>query len=256
MLVVRYRSCGRSWRRAHLVPRVGIQRQWYSSGNNENSKDDSHVVNRAKPTWTQHSDLATFLSYAQRSGLDPKSTTYVGTHYEYTVAAALFGYGFTLKRIGGVSDRGTDLIGMWTLPTRRTSGSSWPLALRVVVQCKYGSGRGRVGPQHVRELEGAFAGAPAGWRGGGVVGVLVGEAAATRGVRDALGRSRWPMVFASCSREGRVEQLLWNGRAEEEGLEGLSVGVRHGQDQSRWELVLLHHGQVARWRGTARHSEA
>ncbi|PHH65824.1 hypothetical protein CDD81_1193 [Ophiocordyceps australis] len=187
------------------------------------------------------------MSYAQRTGLDAKSTIYVGTHYEYTVAAALSGYGFALKRIGGVSDRGTDLIGMWTLPCAPASGSSWPLALRVVVQCKYGCGRGRVGPQHIRELEGAFAGAPAGWRGGGasgVVGVLVGEAPATRGVRDALGRSRWPMVFASCSREGRVEQLLWNGRAEEEGLEGLSVGVRHTQDQSCSELVLLYNGQV------------
>ena len=184
---------------------------------------------------SQHSDLATFLAYAKRIGLDDKSTVYVGTHYEYTVAASLSGYGFSLKRIGGASDYGTDLVGTWALP-------SLSQPLRVLVQCK--AGAQRVGPQHVRELEGAFVGAPVGWRGDGVLGVLVSERPATKGVRDSLGRSRWPMAYACCSRDGTVTQMLWNRRAAEDGLEGFGVAPRHADGRSDPMLVLMRHGKV------------
>ncbi|KAM4057039.1 restriction endonuclease [Hirsutella rhossiliensis] len=183
---------------------------------------------------TRHSDLASFLDHTRRTGLDEKSTVYVGTHYEYTVADALSRHGFFLKRIGGASDYGTDLIGTWTLP-------SLDHPMRVLLQCK--AGVQRVGPQHVRELEGAFIGAPVGWRGDGVLGVLVSERAATKGVRDSLCRSRWPMAFACCSRTGALTQMLWNRRAEEQGLEGFGVTVKHAQDQAP-ELVLTRDGKV------------
>jgi hypothetical protein len=75
-----------------------------------------------------------------------------------------------------------------------------------------------------------------------VVGLLVTEKHATKGIREALARSRWPMGFVACSREGVVEQFLWNRRAEEEGLEGFGVGMRYGGD-GRQELVLTWKGR-------------
>lgn len=187
----------------------------------------------------QHSDLASFVAYARRTGLDESSTVYVGTHYEYKVSLSLSRYGFFLKRIGGSCDNGTDLIGTWTLPA---SSSTTPLTpvLRILVQCK--AGARRVGPQHVRELEGSFVGAPVGWRGTGVLGVLVSEGAATKGVRDALGRSAWPMVYMRCSKDGVVSQMLWNQQAEHHGLEGYGVSVRYGGSPA--ELVLVRDGKT------------
>lgn len=186
------------------------------------------------PPTTRHSDLASFLAYSRRTGLNEKSTVYVGTHYEYTVAGALSMFGFSLKRIGGASDNGTDLIGAWSLP-------SLAQPIRVLLQCK--AGVQRVGPHHVRELEGAFVGAPVGWRGDGVLGVLVTERAATKGVRDSLSRSRWPMAFFCCSKSGFLSQMLWNRRAEDQGLEGLDVTVKHAHDQDP-ELVLARNGEI------------
>ena len=183
---------------------------------------------------TNHSDLGSFLSYAERTGLDAKSTVYVGTHYEYTVARSLSRYGISLRRVGGSSDRGTDLLGVWDLPQTNTS-------LRVLVQCKAGVSQG-VGPQYVRELEGAFAGAPPGWRGTeGVMAFLVGMKPATKGVRDALGRSRLPMGFVCCAGDGTVRQMLWNGRAEAERLEGWGAVMRYGSEGQ--ELVLAKNGR-------------
>lgn len=170
-----------------------------------------------KPPTSNHHDLASFLNYADRSGLDPKSTTYVGTHYEYTVALALAKYGFSLKRIGGHSDFGIDLVGTWSIPS-----SARPL--RVLLQCKAVSRK--VSPHMMRELEGTFAGAPVGWRGPEVLAFLVSENPATKGVRDAFGWSRRPMGFIACSRAGQLRQMVWNPPAVQLGLEGLGVGTR------------------------------
>lgn len=188
-----------------------------------------------EPPTTNHRDLTSFLTHAERSGLDPKSTLYVGTHYEYTAAQSLSKYGFHLRRIGGHSDYGIDLLGTWSVP-------SSPEPLRVLVQCKATARKSA--PNLIRELEGAFVGAPVGWRGSGVLGLFVTEKTATKGVRDSLARSRWPMAFVSCSREGRVQQMLWNGRAEEEGLAGLGVGIRHGGEHNEAEPEL-----VLTWKG-------
>lgn len=204
---------------------------------------------------SHHADLASFLSYARRTGLDETSTVYIGTHYEYSAAAALRRYGFYLRRIGGASDHGVDLVGTWTLPSRppqqlqqqprsQKRQQQQPPPMRVLIQCKAGSGH-KVSPQHVRELEGAFVGAPAGWRGGGVLGVLATERPATKGVRDALGRSRWPLAYMCCSREGGVvSQMLWNRAAEELGLEGYAVVPRRGGGGEESALVLMHNGAV------------
>lgn len=187
-----------------------------------------------------HSDLASFLSYAARTNLDPASTVYVGTHFEYTACAALARLGFSLRRVGGTSDCGIDLLGTWELPGELLLPAALaPVAFRILAQCKAVQ---RPGPHLVRELEGAFAAAPPGWRarsdvmGQGVMGLLVTQKSATPGIRAALARSRWPMAFVACSREGRVAQLLWNRMAEENGLEGLGVGTRYTAEGK--ELVL------------------
>lgn len=216
-------------------------------GSTNSGGTGSHTLVYPDPPSTQHHNLATFLAHAERSGLDEKSTVFVGTHFEYTVASSLSRYGFSLRRVGGASDYGTDLLGVWTPPT--TS-----LTLRVIVQCK--AGAQRAGPNLIRELEGAFVGAPAGWRGSGgsggdgagrasrgVLGLLVSQQPATKGVRESLARSRWPMGYICCARDGRVRQMLWNGRAEDEGLEGLGVTMRYKEGTDEQELVLVRDGK-------------
>ncbi|KAK3900620.1 hypothetical protein C8A05DRAFT_35730 [Staphylotrichum tortipilum] len=193
----------------------------------------------SSPSSPHHTTLSTFLSYAARTNLDRSSTVYIGTHFEYTAALALSRFGLALRRVGGASDCGIDLLGTWTLPLPPSAGRGPPL--RVLAQCK--ALARRAGPHLVRELEGAFAGAPAGWRGGkGVVGLLVTEKPATKGVREALGRSGWAMGFVACSREGRIGQVLWNRRAEEEGLEGVGVGMRYS-GEGEGEVMLTWGGR-------------
>ncbi|KAI9718560.1 MAG: hypothetical protein M1812_004011 [Candelaria pacifica] len=169
-------------------------------------------------TSKEHNDLPSFLAYASRVRLRPTNPTYVGTHYEYTVASSLRRLGFSLTRVGGRSDLGIDLLGDWTLP-------AFDSPLKVIVQCK---AINRVlSPNAVRELEGTFVGAPAGWRGPDVIGVLTTPKNATKGVYDALGRSKLPLCFIMIGLGGRMEQCLWNAAAREKGLEGVDVTLRY-----------------------------
>lgn len=99
-------------------------------------------------------------------------------------------------------------------------------------------------PSEVRELEGAFVGAPAGWRGPGVLALLVSQKEATKGVRDAVGRSRWPMGFVMCTGQGKVLQMLWNRRAENGGLLGVDVTLKYGTGKEDREVLLTLHGHA------------
>ena len=204
----------------------------HTSSSLSSSSDAGQLVYPQPPT-TNHHDLPTFLQHAERSGLDPKSTTFVGTHFEYTVANCLSRLGFSLRRIGGSSDYGIDLLGVWSVP-------SADRPLRTILQCKSAQ---RPGPHLIRELEGAFAGAPPDWRHPGVLGFLATDKPATKGIRDALGRSHWPMGFIACSRDGVLQQLLWNRRAEQEGLEGMGVGLRYLSDGGEKTLSLMWKGK-------------
>ncbi len=195
-----------------------------------------------QPSSDKHHDLPTFLAYAAATNLPATRTVFVGTHYEYTVAASLSRLGFTLTRTGRASDLGVDLLGHWTLPC-------FTIPARVLLQCKALAEGPR--PRHVRELEGAFVGAPAGWRArGDVLGLLAATREATRGVREALGRSRWPLGFVMVRTDGRVEQLLWNRKAAEMGLEGVGVTIRYlpmeegGDGGVAREVVLTWKGEV------------
>ncbi|KAF2136676.1 uncharacterized protein K452DRAFT_292194 [Aplosporella prunicola CBS 121167] len=201
------------------------------------------------PGSENHNDLPSFLAYAERVGLTSEKTVYVGTHYEYIVAQSLARLGFGLVRTGRASDFGIDLLGTWTLhiprnsneatdpppppkpKTKRRSAAKPPphdqQILRVLIQCK--NTNIAPGPKHIRELEGAFTGAPAAWRSAGdFLGLLACTQKATRGVIDALARSRWPMGFLKVNPgDGRVEQFVWNPSARQRGLEGLGVTLRY-----------------------------
>jgi hypothetical protein len=193
------------------------------------------LVYPESPT-SNHDDLPSFLQYVSRIDMDTTSTTYVGTHYEYTVQTALSRLGMSLKRIGGKADYGTDLLGTWSLP-------SVPHPLKVLIQCK--AFARKVEPHHARELEGAFVGAPTGWRGAGVLGFLVSRKPATKGVREALGRSMWPMGYVLCENDGRVLQMLWNRKAEQEGLASIGVETKYGGGKkSEREIVLTWKGNT------------
>ncbi|KAL8682460.1 MAG: hypothetical protein Q9186_001503 [Xanthomendoza sp. 1 TL-2023] len=197
-----------------------------------------------------HTTLPTFLAHARSTALSPTSPVFIGTHYEYLCQQTLSHLGFTLQRTGGRSDRGIDLLGHWHLP-------SIPHPLRALVQCKALSSK--LNPETVRELEGAFAGAPAGWRGENVVGVLCGKREATKGVREAVRRCGAPVVWVMVEDtreeegtlvegEGRIRQVLWNGRVSEIGAEGVVVGVKYtpaerGREVER-EVVLTWKGEV------------
>lgn len=226
-----------------------------------------------------HHDLKSFLDYATRSDLSRTSTVFVGTLYEYTVHEAVQRLGLDLRRTGGKDDQGIDLIGNWQLPTL-VPGQS----LRILVQCKGIAGTG-VRPNMIRELEGAFAGAPAALRrlsssssdgleseqdrnvddedrdtSSETMAMLVTPLQATKGVREAMGRSRWPLAYAKIALDGMIEQLLWNKRAAFAGLEGMSVSVSHDLDElatagksdqdtriPKQEAVLLWNGEM--WNG-------
>lgn len=198
-----------------------------------------------------HHSLATFQTYALRTGLSTTSTVYTGTAYEYLTQSTLRPYGFELHRVGGRGDRGVDLLGTWQIPKLSASGE-WKETmvnkttqgqeqagvvfevetqpLKVMVQCKRLVGRhARIGPNLIRELDGALRGArhaPALFdalfphlkttsaeeeeSGGGhqqqqpqpitswtglALGVLVGTRPATKGVVESMRRSSRGLVW-------------------------------------------------------------
>ncbi|KAF2763703.1 hypothetical protein EJ03DRAFT_251338, partial [Teratosphaeria nubilosa] len=166
-----------------------------------------------------HHDLASFLNHTKMTNGSTTSAVYKGTHFEYTVAEALKSYNFGLHRTGRSNDLGIDLVGRWELPTHTAGADGMP----VLLQCKFA----KPTPAMVRELEGAYTGAPAGWQGSGVLAILASTHASTEGVRAACQRSRWPLGVMQITREGEVKQFVWNAVAADAGLEGLGVAVRY-----------------------------
>lgn len=212
---------------------------------------------------TPHHSLSSFLAYARRTSLSPKSSLYIGTRYEYLCQSALTRLSFrSLVRTGGRGDRGIDLQGQWAIPTL-------PFELPALVSCK--ANKDGVGPEIVRELEGTV-----GLKEG--MGVLMGRKEATKGVREALRRSAvgvmWVMVeeadglgaddaaesdVAELSENdeqvhdeipvARIRQILWNEKVEMMGATGLGVGVRYFEDPSgsgklEKEVCLTYKGKI------------
>jgi hypothetical protein len=148
----------------------------------------THQRNLSLDPNAPHHDLPTFLAYTHRTGLSTSSTVYNGTLYEYLALETLRRYGFELYRVGGRGDRGVDLVGVWRIPKRGTSaetdeedkergkvntiGTGTDEAvkdahhevLRVLVQCKRLVGKhAKIGPNLIRELDGAVRGARLGF---------------------------------------------------------------------------------------------
>ena len=206
------------------------------------SSESAPTPIQPQPSSLHHDSLESFLKYAREASLSPKSTTYVGTRYEYLCLSALVRLGFTLTRTGGRSDHGIDLLGHWQLP-------SLPFPLPVVMQCK--ALKSKAGPNLVRELEGAFVGAPRGWKGENVVGVLCAPREATKGVMEAiriLGRPAMWIMIEDHQDHGRVRQMVWNERVGEIGAEGVGVQIRYlpsqGQENVEKEVVLTWKGSI------------
>lgn len=170
------------------------------------------------PGSPHHNSLPSFLEFAKKQNLNIESTTYKGTHYEYTTALALMRLGFSLLRIGRSGDAGIDLIGHWILAPLR---EPFP----VIIQCK--ARRASLNPCHMRELEGSFQGIPADWRRKDVLGLLICTKKATKGTLEAMGQSRWPMGYVLITRTGLIQQFVWNRVAAEKGLAGVGVTLRH-----------------------------
>ena len=178
---------------------------------------------------TQHSSLHTFLTHARRTALSPTSTVYLGTRYEYLTQLHLRRLGLELIRVGKRGDGGVDLLGRWWLPSQversvqDEEGGDGGHAnvekgqqceekekriappIKVLVQCKRLNKK--ITPAVVREMEGAFRSAPAGWRGGNVVGLVVSGKPATKGVIDGMKRSDKGLGWV-CLEEVEVESAV------------------------------------------------
>lgn len=68
-----------------------------------------------------------------------------------------------------------------------------------------------------------------GWRGQGILGMLVSSRESTKGLRTALLKSRYPLVWIFAELDGRVRQILWNKQASDAGLEALGAEVQHSR---------------------------
>lgn len=199
-------------------------------------------IPKAPPAPSQnHHDLPSFLAYADRVSLPETSTTYVGTRYEYTVQSTLRRFGFDLERIGGRDDAGIDLVGTWHLPGRELA------PIRIIIQCK--ALRTKLGPNLVRELEGAFRHSPLGWRTSEKVAILVSPREATKGVRDTLTRSTHPLFWIMMESDGTLKQVLWNSKVEELGLAALGVETRYPQVADETSDGLSRPDVVISWDG-------
>jgi hypothetical protein len=165
-----------------------------------------------------HDSLPSFLEYAHRIQLLHNTTVYVGTHYEYMTSLALMRFGMSLTRVGRRADAGIDLIGHWVMTPLREP-------MPVIIQCK--ARVSTIGPCHVRELEGTLQATPPHWRNKDVLGILITNNRATKGMLESLGRSAHPLAFAMVTKAGIIQQFIWNRAASDHGLEGLGVTLRH-----------------------------
>lgn len=213
---------------------------------------------------TPHHDLQTFLIHAARTGTSQSSSVFLGTRYEYQAQASLRRFGISLDRVGGAGDLGVDLRGVWTPPPRSRSSGAVPKhgggegdggkeGLRVFVQCKRALSTSSVGPKVIRELEGAAdAAADAQRRKRSHEALVFGSSAhvrqetqageekkddaiallvtllpATKGIREAMRRSKRALAYATMDEEGIVGSFFWNNKSKRVGLGELGTVTRY-----------------------------
>jgi Protein of unknown function (DUF2034) len=171
---------------------------------------------RNASTKATHTDITSFLTHATSTNLDPKSTYYVGTLYEYTVLRALRTFNIFLHRTGGTDDKGVDLRGRWLLPPHLHYSDGIP----VIVQCK--AEKKPIGPKYLRELEGATASEEE-----GTLVLLATLSRFTEGARRVVMGSERAMgviVVGGYEDGGLIEQFIWNGAAGR--IVGSELGVK------------------------------
>ncbi|KAM0712416.1 hypothetical protein Q7P37_011512 [Cladosporium fusiforme] len=173
-----------------------------------------------------HYDLESFLAFAERNRLNTESPVYKGTHYEYTVMESLKSFGFHLQRSGKSNDKGIDLLGHWNLPGE-------PSQMKVLIQCKVS----RANPSTVREMEGAYAGAPSEWQGDNVLALVASSKAMTKGAVEGVQRSPSPLGALHIDTDGIARQFIWNTIAGERGLAGVGVTLKYLETQTRNSLA-------------------
>lgn len=169
---------------------------------------------------TEHHDLQSFLTFAKQKGLSSETAVYKGTHYEYTVMESLKQFGFHLHRTGKSNDKGIDLLGHWRLPGK-------PYEIKVLLQCKLSRGM----PASIRELEGAYAGAPSEWQGDSVLALLATSKNLTKGVLDGVQRSHSSLGALHIEPDGLTRQFIWNSIAGDRGLAGVGVTAKYEEVQ-------------------------
>ncbi|KAG6879836.1 hypothetical protein C0992_010794 [Termitomyces sp. T32_za158] len=86
----------------------------------------------------------------------PTTTVYRGTAFEHRAQNILQTHmSMSLRRVGGKSDGGIDLLGWWWLPPFGASDINVPRRrLRVLAQCK--AEKKKIGPKFIREMEGVL----------------------------------------------------------------------------------------------------
>lgn len=84
------------------------------------------------------------------------TTVYRGTAFEHRAQHILQTHlSMSLRRVGGKSDGGIDLLGWWWLPPFGASDINVPRRrLRVIAQCK--AEKKKIGPKFIREMEGVL----------------------------------------------------------------------------------------------------
>ncbi|KAG5339836.1 hypothetical protein J132_10912 [Termitomyces sp. J132] len=84
------------------------------------------------------------------------STVYRGTAFERRAQNILQNHlSMSLRRVGGKSDGGVDLLGWWWLPPSGAFDINMPRRrLRVLAQCK--AEKKKIGPKFIREMEGVL----------------------------------------------------------------------------------------------------
>ncbi|KAK6336657.1 hypothetical protein TWF718_009452 [Orbilia javanica] len=217
-----------------------------------------------------HTDIPSFLRHSNLTSLNPTTTVFTGTLYEYTVLAALTRClpGISLTRVGGRDDAGVDLLGQWVLPRipRRTPITESPnhndndnnndnnhnndddsynhngnketegkQTLPLTIQCKNVQQKSWKGPQYIRELEGALASRPP-----HALGILASVRDITPGMKKQMLASRRALGFVKVTPLDAIygEKILIQKYGEEEAIVDFKLTGRGGLlQQFAWNEV-------------------
>lgn len=207
-----------------LQHRAALERARRASTPDSREQAIQHIP-RITSMHLQHHDLASYLVFCQQNDVNTDSTVHKGTLYEYVVAEALKRFSITLERRGKAGDLGIDLLGSWKQPP--VNGQS--RSQRLFVQCKLSKPL----PALIRELEGTYVGAPAGWKGDSTLGLLASSHEASPGACLAITRSDLPLGFVQVTKEGIVKQFIWNDVARSSCLPHVGVTYRYGLAEER-----------------------